>query len=161
MTNFTPRSLRSWPVKFLVLRSAARGSQDPALRRQAADVIAASGSILNAPLTVSPQQSCPEAVHRCTAGRAKDRRSKGMRHGFRDTLCKNAGNPRRDQGPCRLRARAASAVPQRAIRHRHHARTSKGGNWTISLRSVAPDALWEASDIVADIQEAYDLSVAA
>jgi hypothetical protein len=37
----------------------------------------------------------------------------------------------------------------------------KGGNWTISLRSVAPDALWEASDIVADIQEAYDLAVAA
>ena len=26
-------------------------------------------------------------------------------------------------------------------------RTSRGGNWTISLRSVAPDALWEASDI--------------
>jgi hypothetical protein len=40
-------------------------------------------------------------------------------------------------------------------------RTSKGGNWTVSLRSVAPDALWEASDIVADIQEAYDLSVGA
>jgi hypothetical protein len=40
-------------------------------------------------------------------------------------------------------------------------RTAKGGNWTISLRSVAPDALWEASDIVADIQEAYDLSIAA
>lgn len=40
-------------------------------------------------------------------------------------------------------------------------RTSKGGNWTISLKSVAPDALWEASDIVADIQEAYDLAVAA
>jgi hypothetical protein len=37
--------------------------------------------------------------------------------------------------------------------------TSKG-NWTISLRSVAPDAIWEASDIVADIQEAYDLVVA-
>ena len=40
-------------------------------------------------------------------------------------------------------------------------RTGKGGNWTISLRSVAPDALWEASDIVADIQDAYDLAVAA
>jgi hypothetical protein len=40
-------------------------------------------------------------------------------------------------------------------------RTSRGGNWTISLRSVAPDALWEASDIVADIQEAYELAVAA
>jgi hypothetical protein len=40
-------------------------------------------------------------------------------------------------------------------------RSSRGGNWTISLRSVAPDALWEASDIVADIQQAYDLSAAA
>ena len=39
-------------------------------------------------------------------------------------------------------------------------RTSRG-NWTISLRSVAPDALWEASDIVADIQDAYELAVAA
>ena len=39
-------------------------------------------------------------------------------------------------------------------------RTAKG-NWTISLRSVAPDALWEASDIVADIQDAYDLAAAA
>jgi hypothetical protein len=40
-------------------------------------------------------------------------------------------------------------------------RSRKGGNWTVSLRSVAPDALWEASDIVADIQDAYDLAVAA
>ena len=40
-------------------------------------------------------------------------------------------------------------------------RTTRGGNWTISLRSVAPDALWEASDIVADIQDAYELAVAA
>jgi len=40
-------------------------------------------------------------------------------------------------------------------------RSSKGGNWTISLKSVAPDALWEASDIVADIQEAYELAAAA
>lgn len=37
-------------------------------------------------------------------------------------------------------------------------RTTKGGNWTVNLHSVAPDALWEASDIVADIQEAYDLA---
>jgi hypothetical protein len=36
-------------------------------------------------------------------------------------------------------------------------RTRKGGNWTISIQSVAPDALWEASEIVADIQEAYEL----
>ena len=39
-------------------------------------------------------------------------------------------------------------------------RTNKS-NWTISLHSVAPDALWEASDIVSDIQEAYDLAAAA
>jgi len=34
-------------------------------------------------------------------------------------------------------------------------------NWTISLRSVAPGALWEAHEIVADIQEAYVLAQAA
>jgi hypothetical protein len=39
-------------------------------------------------------------------------------------------------------------------------RNSKG-NWTISLQSVAPDAVWEASDIVADIQEVYELAGAA
>ena len=38
-------------------------------------------------------------------------------------------------------------------------RTSKG-NWTISLKSVAPSALWEASEIVADIQDAYELAAA-
>ena len=40
-------------------------------------------------------------------------------------------------------------------------RSRTGGNWTISLQSIAPDALWEASDIVADIQDAYELAVAA
>jgi hypothetical protein len=40
-------------------------------------------------------------------------------------------------------------------------RSRRGGNWTISLQSVAPDALWEASDIVADIQDAYELTAAA
>jgi hypothetical protein len=40
-------------------------------------------------------------------------------------------------------------------------RASKGANWTISMRAVAPDAIWEASDIVSDIQEAYVLAVAA
>ena len=39
-------------------------------------------------------------------------------------------------------------------------RTRKG-NWTVSLRKIAPNALWEASAIVADIQQAYDLAVAA
>ncbi|MEH2472664.1 hypothetical protein V1281_006147 [Nitrobacteraceae bacterium AZCC 2161] len=40
-------------------------------------------------------------------------------------------------------------------------RAAKGANWTISMQSVAPDALWEASDIVSDIQEAYVLAAAA
>jgi hypothetical protein len=39
-------------------------------------------------------------------------------------------------------------------------RTSKG-NWTVTLRQVAPRALWEASEIVADIQDAYELAAAA
>jgi hypothetical protein len=39
-------------------------------------------------------------------------------------------------------------------------RTSKA-NWTISLHSVGRDALWEASEIVADIQDAYELATAA
>jgi hypothetical protein len=32
------------------------------------------------------------------------------------------------------------------------------GNWTISLQSGTPLAAWEASEIVADIQEAYELA---
>ena len=39
-------------------------------------------------------------------------------------------------------------------------RTNRGANWTVSLRSVEPRALFEASDIVADIQAAYDLAAA-
>jgi hypothetical protein len=39
-------------------------------------------------------------------------------------------------------------------------RSSRGGNWTVSLQSVESGALWEASDIVADIQEAYELCAA-
>lgn len=40
-------------------------------------------------------------------------------------------------------------------------RAARGGrNWTISWQTVAPDALWEASDIVADIQDAYELVAA-
>jgi hypothetical protein len=34
-------------------------------------------------------------------------------------------------------------------------------NWTISLRAVAPGGVWEAHEIVADIQEAYELAAAA
>lgn len=40
-------------------------------------------------------------------------------------------------------------------------RNSRGGNWTVSLQSVEPRAVWEASDIVADIQQAYELSAVA
>jgi len=40
-------------------------------------------------------------------------------------------------------------------------RTARGYNWTVNLRSVESRALWDASDIVADIQEAYELSAAA
>ena len=39
-------------------------------------------------------------------------------------------------------------------------RSSKGANWTICIEQVKPEALWEASDIVSDIQEAYSLAAA-
>jgi hypothetical protein len=38
---------------------------------------------------------------------------------------------------------------------------NRKNNWTVTLQSIEPDALWEASDIVADIQEAYELAAAA
>ncbi|WP_407168493.1 hypothetical protein [Bradyrhizobium sp. ORS 111] len=34
-------------------------------------------------------------------------------------------------------------------------------NWTVSMRTVQPGALWTAHEIVADIQEAYELAAAA
>jgi hypothetical protein len=40
-------------------------------------------------------------------------------------------------------------------------RTNRGGNRTISVRSIASDAIWEASDIVSDIQQVYELAEAA
>ena len=38
---------------------------------------------------------------------------------------------------------------------------NRKSNWTVTLQAVAPGALWEASEIVADIQEAYELAAAA
>jgi hypothetical protein len=38
-------------------------------------------------------------------------------------------------------------------------RSARGGNWTVSMSSIEPNAIWEASDIVADIQDAYDLAI--
>jgi len=38
---------------------------------------------------------------------------------------------------------------------------TRKSNWTVSLRSIAPDALFEANEIVSDIQEAYDLAAMA
>jgi hypothetical protein len=37
-------------------------------------------------------------------------------------------------------------------------RTPRGSNWTVSLHSVEAGALWEAHEIVADIQDAYELT---
>lgn len=37
-------------------------------------------------------------------------------------------------------------------------RRSNGGNWTVSLQAIDPAAISEASKIVADIQDAYDLA---
>lgn len=37
-------------------------------------------------------------------------------------------------------------------------RGTNGGNWTVSLHAINPAAISEASEIVADIQDAYDLA---
>src|SRR3954468_23847924 len=38
---------------------------------------------------------------------------------------------------------------------------NRKANWTVTLQAIESDALWEASDIVADIQEAYELAAVA
>ena len=38
---------------------------------------------------------------------------------------------------------------------------SRKSNWTVTLQAVAAGALWEASEIVADIQDAYELAATA
>ena len=38
---------------------------------------------------------------------------------------------------------------------------TRRSNWTVSLKSVRSEALFEAHEIVSDIQEAYDLAAAA
>jgi hypothetical protein len=40
-------------------------------------------------------------------------------------------------------------------------RSARGRNWTISIHTAEPAALFEATDIVADIQDAYVLIAAA
>ena len=37
-------------------------------------------------------------------------------------------------------------------------KTLKGANWTVSMSAIPPDAIWEASELVADIQDAYILA---
>jgi hypothetical protein len=37
-------------------------------------------------------------------------------------------------------------------------RTRSGANWTVSMSAIPPGAIWEASELVADIQSAYILA---
>ena len=39
--------------------------------------------------------------------------------------------------------------------------SSRGGNWTVRVRSIEPRVMWGASEIIADIQDAYELSATA
>lgn len=38
--------------------------------------------------------------------------------------------------------------------------TSRGGHWTVILRSIESRVMWEASENIWDIQDAYELSAA-
>jgi hypothetical protein len=63
-----------------------------------------------------------------------------------------------------IRTRAAYALQRHPLCRRVEfdvvstPRRSRGTNWTVNLQSIEPRALWEASDIVADIQDAYELA---
>jgi hypothetical protein len=37
-------------------------------------------------------------------------------------------------------------------------KTRSGANWTVSMNAIPPDAIWEVSELVADIQDAYILA---
>jgi hypothetical protein len=37
-------------------------------------------------------------------------------------------------------------------------KTRSGTNWTVSMSTIPPDAIWEASELIADIQDAYILA---
>ena len=81
-----------------------------------------------------------------------------MRDGFRDAFRQNAGHDGGDQGSrvyalqrhplCRRVQFDVVSMP----------RTKRGANWTVNMQSIEPRAVWEASEIVADIQEAYELA---
>ena len=36
--------------------------------------------------------------------------------------------------------------------------TRRGANWTVSMNAIPPNAIWEVSELVADIQDAYILA---
>jgi hypothetical protein len=37
-------------------------------------------------------------------------------------------------------------------------KTRSGANWTVSMSAIPPDAIWEASELIVDIQNAYILA---
>ena len=37
-------------------------------------------------------------------------------------------------------------------------KTGRGANWTVSMSAIQPNAIWEASELIADIQDAYILA---
>jgi hypothetical protein len=109
-----------------------------------------------------PAPTIPREGHAAIAERSlRDLRSKGRDMDFETLFAKTPATIEE------IKARVAYALERHPLCRNVQfeivsmPRSSRGGNWTISLRSVAPDALWEASDIVADIQQAYDLLAAA
>ncbi len=119
--------------------------------------------LLNAPLTKPPQECADKSAAdaaRCSFGGQRPKTTVG---GFEmDSEMLLAKTPATlDE----IKHRVANALERHPLCRDVQfdivgmPRSNRGGkNWTISLRTVAPDALWEASDIVADIQDAYELT---
>ena len=121
---------------------------------------AAAPWLFNRALTIRPNNPGPGALQRYRGGLRLKPLGRGQDMDFEAIYAKTPATL--DE----IRARVASALDRhplcRGVQFEvvSMPRTRKG-NWTVSLRSVAPSALWEASHIVADIQEAYDLASAA
>jgi hypothetical protein len=115
---------------------------------------------LNAPLTKFVPEMMSRAVRRRRGARLKTA-AKGIEMDFDALFAKTPATL--DE----IKRRVACALQRHPLCRNVRfdivsmPRSSKGGNWTISLQAVAPDALWEASDIIADIQDAYELTAAA
>jgi len=78
--------------------------------------------------------------------------------GTRHRVGKNTGDHPGIAGAGDRGVRQASIVPQVQFDIVSTPQTRRGANWTVSMNAIPPNAIWEVSELVADIQDAYILA---